>query len=444
MIFLPEKFTERMKNVLGGEFDAFLKCYDLPPQRGIRINTLKMPLEKRESMPFELAPSPFAKDSFFLLSDDEKIGASPYHHAGAIYSQEPSASAAAAALRTQPSEIILDMCAAPGGKTTQIAAALQGKGLIWANEVISSRASVLISNVERMGIKNCIVSSARPDTLAENLPEYFDRVIVDAPCSGEGMFRKNPRAVEEWSPEHVSSCARRQAQIMESACRCLRPGGTLVYSTCTFSPEEDENLISEFLENHPDFYADAIDDIPAHKVPVGAGVAVKIYPTDGGEGHFVARLIRRGECEYGTSFAAVNDRTNTETRSFFDGIFSISPDVACKVIGENIYAVPKDFPDVRGCGVLRAGVLAGKIKGKRIEPSHALFMAYEPEMFKNTVDLTETPSVLSAFLRGEEIACDGKLKGYTAVVFDNMTIGFGKSSGGRLKNHYPKGLRSLN
>ena len=197
MITLPEKFLTRMKTQLGQEFDEFLSCYEKPAFRGLRVNTLKMPIELWGKIPFELSPSKFANDSFYLLSDDEKIGHSPYHHAGAIYSQEPSASAAVTVLAPEPGENVLDMCAAPGGKSTQIAAKLGGKGMLWANEYVSSRATTLISNIERMGIGNAVVSCARPDVLASYLYGFFDRVLVDAPCSGEGMFRKNPRAVTE-------------------------------------------------------------------------------------------------------------------------------------------------------------------------------------------------------------------------------------------------------
>ena len=245
-VTLPEAFAHRMKEMLGEEFPAFLAAYEQPHLKGVRVNPLKCAPETLQKAMSGLRPSPFSPLCFY--SETEKVGTLPLHHAGAFYSQEPSASSAVTVLDPQPGERVLDLCAAPGGKSTQIAACLMGEGLLWSNEIVRSRASILLSNMERMGVKNGVVSSCHPETLCSRLAGFFDKVLVDAPCSGEGMFRRDPQAVAEWSPEHVRACADRQLAILHSAKQAVREGGVLVYSTCTFSPEENEGVIRRFLE----------------------------------------------------------------------------------------------------------------------------------------------------------------------------------------------------
>ena len=256
---LPEKFLLRMKNMLGDEFESFLKCFDSQPKKGIRLNTLKCSKEKLESL-LEPEKSPTSELSYFY---EGKVGAMPLHAAGAFYSQEPSASSAVTVLDPKPGDYVLDMCAAPGGKSTQIASLLNGEGLIWSNEVVKSRANILLSNMERMGVRNAVISSAYPNVLSKKLGGFFDKVLVDAPCSGEGMFRKNDEAITEWSEEHVKSCAERQLEIMRSAANLVKKDGILVYSTCTFSMEENEELVKKFLEACPEYKQEEI------KVPFG-------------------------------------------------------------------------------------------------------------------------------------------------------------------------------
>ena len=226
-VTLPEAFAHRMKEMLGEEFPAFLAAYEQPYLKGVRINPLKCAPETLLKAMGGLRPSPFSPLCFY--SETEKVGALPLHHAGAFYSQEPSASSAVTVLDPQPGERVLDLCAAPGGKSTQIAACLMGEGLLWSNEIVRSRASILLSNMERMGVKNGVVSSCHPETLCSRLAGFFDKVLVDAPCSGEGMFRRDPQAVAEWSPEHVRACADRQLAILHSAKQAVREGGVLVY-----------------------------------------------------------------------------------------------------------------------------------------------------------------------------------------------------------------------
>ncbi len=445
---LPIEFSDRMKGLLGDEFDTFAAQYDLPHSRGLRINTLKMSITAAYKLGFTLEEVPFAKEGFKVLSD-EKSGSSPYHHAGAFYSQEPSAMSAVTALDPQKGEFILDMCAAPGGKTTQIAARLGGDGCIWSNEYVRSRANILISNIERCGIRNAVVTSMRPDALAAKTGAVFDRVLVDAPCSGEGMFRKEENAVRDWSPENVAACAVRQAEILDSAALCLKNGGVLVYSTCTFAPEEDEKNIIAFLDRHPEF---SLEEIPVRFGRSGLDISDRydltltrrIYPQDGGEGHFVARLRKSGELTESKCFSpAIKENAQIKMlRETYESCFKDIPQGTFAVYVNNGYLLPPQMPDVPLDGVIRAGIPVGEIKNNRIEPAHGLFMAARMEDCRRYIDLSPDSPELSAFLHGEEISCDGD-NGFTAVCCDGIVTGFGKVSGGKLKNRYPKGLRTL-
>ncbi len=434
MANLPESFLERMKKYLGDEFDAFVDSYNLPPTKGIRVNELKCTPQKLiELMPTKLTASPFCKDSFYS-AEEIKVGFNPLHSAGAFYSQEPSASVPVELLDPKPGDFVLDMCAAPGGKTTQIASKLKGEGLVVCNEVVKSRANILLSNVERMGIANAVVTSSYPEKIAAALPEFFDKIVVDAPCSGEGMFRKNSEAVTEWSPEHVSSCAVRQLAILNDAAVCLKKGGELVYSTCTFSYEENEGVITEFLENNPDFEIVPVKTDYAHAGLDGMP-AVRIYPMDGGEGHFAARLRKKGEDDF--SFKQTT-KTKSEKIDLIDDLTNKKWN-NITVVKDKIYLLPDGLPNLKGITVLRSGVLFGEIIKNRIEPHHHFFMASSMDDLKNSINLDVNSDELLRFLHGEEIEAD--TKGYTAVCVNGITVGFGKASNGRLKNKYPKGLR---
>ena len=266
---LPQLFLDRMKQMLEEEYPAFLNSYEDARYQALRINPSKTDRNRfAEETSFHLQPVPWEANGFYYEKEDQP-GKHPYHEAGVYYIQEPSAMAPAAYLDAQPGEKVLDLCAAPGGKSTQIAAAMQGKGLLVSNEIHPARAKILSENMERMGVKNVMVTNESPQTLAGMFTEYFDRIMVDAPCSGEGMFRKNEQACEEWSPENVQVCAARQQEILACAASMLRPGGRMVYSTCTFAPEENEGTISRFLEQHPQFHI-----VPVKKYPgMADGVA---------------------------------------------------------------------------------------------------------------------------------------------------------------------------
>ena len=437
-----------MKDMLGEDYKAFEACLTDGHLRGIRINPLKFNPAEAESLGFPIRQTPFCKEGYYLDADDVSIGNSPWHHAGAFYSQEPSAMSAVTILRPEPGEKILDMCAAPGGKSTQIASALNGCGLLWSNEYVRKRAQILLSNIERMGIRNGVVSNTHPETLAEGLEAFFDRVLVDAPCSGEGMFRRDAQAAADWSPDHSASCAVRQLAILDSAARCLRPGGVLVYSTCTFSFCENEDVIVSFLDRHPNFTLEPCGvsfGRPgfARSDRYDTTLTRRIFPMDGGEGHFAARLRKGGYPEDALIPSAKIRSCDEEKRGeeLFASCFNRRPYGRISKIGESLYLLPEMMPDVKGLGVLRGGVMLGELSRNRIEPSHALFMAARYNECASVIRLGPDSPRLDAFLRGEELDVDASYKGFTAVSCGETVTGFGKCSGGRLKNRYPKGLR---
>lgn len=447
---LPDKFLQRMKNMLKSEYSNFLAQYEKPPVKGLRVNTLKCSAEKLlPLLHCKTVPSPFSPVSYYI-ADNVKLGNSPLHHCGAFYLQEPSASGAVTALDVQPGDRVLDLCAAPGGKTTQIAALLQGEGLIWSNEIVKKRSQILLSNIERMGIRNAVVSSMSPEALCPKLQGYFDRVLVDAPCSGEGMFRKDPQAISEWSEEHTKACMERQIQILNSAKLCLKEGGVLVYSTCTFSPYENEGTVNEFLKNNPDF--ELVDcGVSFGREAENMPQARRIYPMDGGEGHFIAKLIKASpETGYTPEqIYSINSRDKNcvaavkSAQQLYSEIFNSKTTPNFTVINDKVLIPPQSTPALDGMGVIRSGVLFGEVKKNRIEPAHNLFTAAKPEELKSTVNFTADSPQLNSYLLGEEIAVSSDLKGYTAVCVEGITLGFGKCSNGRLKNKYPKGLRKV-
>lgn len=437
--FLKADFLEEAKSVFGSDYDAFLATYNENPYRGISVNTLKITSERlKELLPYELEKTPMYKNGYYIDSEIEGLGNNPMHHAGAFYVQEPSASAPVSLLDVKEGERILDLCAAPGGKSSQILALLNNTGLLWSNEYVKSRSQILLSNLERMGARNIVVSNCKADTLCERLSGFFDKILVDAPCSGEGMFRKNHEASEEWSRDNVRLCAERQLSILDSASQAVRAGGVIVYSTCTFSYEENEGVVSEFLDRHKDFQIDDRECSFGRKSDVKG--CIRISPLEGGEGQFMVRLKKSGDeppCEYEYKFSKSKDKL---TEKFIEETFRIIPNGSIELVGDRAYLFPDNIPVLNGLGVIRAGIFIGEIKKNRIEPAHALFSAFTPEYFNNVLDLKITDERVEKFLRGEEIDCENH-KGYTLLAVEGVSLGFGKCSNGRMKNKYPKGLR---
>ena len=407
MMNLPIEFEKKMKAFLGNEWDDFLYSYDNNRFQALRFNTLKVQSpEERMRILKTLKISSDKKVSWaneaYYFDENVRPGKHPYHEMGLYYIQEPSAMSAAALLAPKPGMRVLDLCAAPGGKSTQLATYLGDSGLLVSNEINTQRSRILSQNIERMGIKNAIVTNEDSFVLASHFPGFFNAIQVDAPCSGEGMFRKLPEAIEQWSMENVAICAARQKEILDNAAVMLKPGGVIVYSTCTFSKEENEDVIEYFLERHPDFTLEEMERFWPHKVD--------------GEGHFVAKLVRRGSVnELGADYDVCEDSCNkvedtglkvdrktkknknsknrkNETKpaltkenmkllsEFLDE--TISEDMAAWIknsrlvmFGEQLYRLPDMEVDIKGLKVQRAGLHIGEFKKQRFEPSHSLALA---------------------------------------------------------------------
>lgn len=498
---LPEKFLERMQNMLGEEYPAFLESLSGKRYRALRINPLKAEIqEAKEKLPFALSPVPWTKNGFYY-EEEEQPGKHPYHEAGLYYIQEPSAMApvpclmeertsaatmperqeepvSAAAMPEQQEkpatpERVLDLCAAPGGKSTQIAEYMRGHGMLITNEIHPQRAKILSENIERMDISNAIVLNETPESLSKKFIAFFDRILVDAPCSGEGMFRKNDNAGEEWSEENVALCAERQDGILDCAATMLKPGGRLVYSTCTFAPAEDEGSVSRFLEAHPDFYLEKEERLMPHKVK--------------GEGHFLA-VLHRGTKDISAERQTAGTEKSLalkDCKEFLDfakEALTIPAEelTAGKILlrfGEQLYLAPAETPSLRGLKVLRPGLHLGTVKKNRFEPSHALALFLKKEQAVNGINLSCDGTAVRKYLEGQTLTigagCDVEMadiitrgrtaaeqadtitregrsagqadvsmpKGWCLVCVDGYSLGWGKAAGAVLKNHYPKGLR---
>jgi NOL1/NOP2/sun family putative RNA methylase len=452
MIELPELFLRRMKQFLGVEFDSFIQSYSKPRVYGLRVNTLKVTIEDfLRFTPFHLTPVPWTNEGFYYEESDQP-GKHVYHAAGLYYIQEPSAMAVASVLSPVPGERVLDLCAAPGGKSTQIATYLQGKGLLVANEPHPVRVKALAENLERFGVKNALITNEMPNQLAKRFPSFFDRVLVDAPCSGEGMFRKDPEACTMWSLETIEQCAIRQADILDAAAKMLRVGGKLVYSTCTFAPEENEQTIATFLERHPEFRLLPIPDLNGfshgheewtHVNKFKLSQTIRLWPHKiRGEGHFIALLEKiDGEDRKIKSVTSRVPSDVVQAYLSFTQENLLEPITGTYMLfGDHLYLTMDQLPDLSGIKVIRPGLHLGTRKKNRFEPGHSLALALEANQARRTVDFSPDSAEVYAYLRGETIQRDGE-DGWTLVTVDGFPLGFGKQTGSLLKNHYPKGLR---
>ena len=444
---LPVEFIARMQRLLGEEFDAFAACYDAPRFTALRLNPLKTAAPPDLSR-FGLTPVPWAKDGFYYDAQT-RPGLCAYHDAGLYYLQEPSAMAPAALLDAQPGERVLDLCAAPGGKSTQIAAAMAGRGLLVCNEINAKRAQILSSNIERMGIANALVLNEHPARLAERFAGNFDKILVDAPCSGEGMFRKEPAAAEEWTADTPAICAARQLEILHSAARMLRPGGRLVYSTCTFSPEENEGTVSAFLRAHPDFSVEESSGTPfspgrpdwVEEPAPGLEHTFRLWPHKlRGEGHYAAVLRRAGEEAAAEIPAEPGEKLPKALLEFAGDAGAEIPEGKGVLFGQSVYLAPEALPGLAGLRVLRAGLHLGECKKGRFEPAHA--WALWLKTAAQTADFAESEPEIARYLAGE--ALTGSQTGWALVRVDGLSLGWLKGSNGQLKNHYPKALRRRN
>ena len=452
---LPFDFETRMRSMLGSEYELFENSLRCAPHQALRINTLKaLPQDFLNKAPFSLAPVPWAKEGYYYGENDQP-GKHPYHDAGMYYIQEPSAMAPAEYLGVLPGERVLDLCAAPGGKSTQIAAKMQGQGILICNEIHPMRAKILSENIERMGIANALVTNETPKRLLEYFPAYFDRILVDAPCSGEGMFRKNSMAIQEWSLEHVAMCAERQDEILTCAAGMLRAGGKMVYSTCTFAPEENEGSVSRFLGRFPEFTVEKAELYPGMEpgrlkwgddTMEQARYSIRLFPHKlNGEGQFLAVLQKDG-VNCGLSFAnggeamGIPQKECGEWLRFQKENLCMERDGGYLTFGDQLYLAPVHMPQIKGLKVLRPGLHLGTNKKNRFEPSHALALYLKKEEAFKTVNFSAENKAVREYLSGQAVFSDGD-KGWHLMLVDGYGIGWGKRSGGVLKNHYPKGLR---
>ena len=465
---LPIEFVSRMKTLLGDDgFARYEKAISEPSLRAFRVNTDKIPLREFEAaVDFEIEKVPYVQNGYFFGCD--RIGNHPFHHAGMIYVQESAAMMPAECLDISPDWKILDLCAAPGGKSSQLKNKLGERGLLVSNEIVPSRCKILVGNIERLGLLNTVVTCENPEKIAEEYPKFFDMIMVDAPCSGEGMFRKEEVAIDEWSLDNVKRCAVRQAQILECAARALKRGGYIVYSTCTFSLEENEMTVDRFLSAHPEFEILPVKDCIRDNSEDGIffdgcqckniSYARRVYPhTVRGEGQFMALLhnvsepyaqdipkasSKKQKLERGSSSKSVLGKDGAEMKAvtdFLDGILTSYDKNAVQLRnGRAVYFSHEIFQS--NVTVFSCGVNIGEVKKNYIQPHHSLFMALGGS-FKRKLELSTDSEELKKYLHGEELSVDLD-DGWAAVTVCGCAVGGVKVVSGVAKNHYPKGLRT--
>ena len=462
-----------MTRLLGDEYGSFAASYEAPTVAGLRVNSLKISSEQfLQISPLSLASLSWTAGAFVLPDETEGPGRGargtggpsapgrhPHHAAGLYYLQDPSAMVVAQMLDPQPGERVLDLAAAPGGKATHIASLMRNEGLLVANEIHGQRVWDLAENLERWGDRNAAITNESPERLADRFAGFFDRVLLDAPCSGEGMCRKSAAARREWSPELVQGCALRQSHILGHAARMVRPGGRLVYATCTFAPEENEGVIGRFLRSRPDFTLleparqpgfgpGRPDWAPADASATELRHAVRLWPHTGpGDGHFIAVLQRAADSTERAAGRRRPERVSKPIlhlyRAFCEETLTCLPGAdSLALAGAYLYAMPPDVPDLAGLRFIHPGWWLGTIKKDRFEPSHALALGLSlaEVMPERVANLESGGQEVLAYLRGESLAVPGPA-GWTLVAVDGFPLGWGKRVAGVVKSHYPKGLR---
>lgn len=447
---LPDEYIDRMKKLLGDEYDLYEKSLNDSPVRAFRVNTDKISLDEFKKINiFSNNTIPYVKNGYYL--EFEKIGNHPYHHAGMIYVQEPGAMAPAECLEINPDWKILDMCAAPGGKSTQLKNKLGKNGILVSNEIIPSRCKILTGNIERLGLDNVVTTCMNTSKLAKTFPKTFDMIMVDAPCSGEGMFRKEEIAVDEWSLENVGKCAARQAEILENAVTALKDGGYIVYATCTFSLEENEMIIESFLNSHPDFelipVAESVKENTADGIRFDGcrceniHYARRFYPhKNKGEGQFMAVLHNKNESYADNNcYVKPNVKLDRVITDFLNDVLSeYDKDKVLIYNGNPVYF--NQAIEIKNGVAFSCGITIGEIRKNYIQPHHQFFMALGKN-FKRKINLSADSEEIKKYLHGEEISVDCE-NGWAVIMVEGCSVGGAKVVNGRAKNHYPKGLRT--
>lgn len=473
MADLPQSFLDSMNEILGEDYEAFLAGFDGQRQYGLRVNTLKMNLDDFERIaPFHLKKVPWISNGYFYEAEDAPAK-HPFYSAGLYYLQEPSAMTPASRLKVQPGERVLDLCAAPGGKATELGAALQGEGLLVANDINTARARALLRNLELFGISNSFVTNEPPHVLAERFPEFFHKIMVDAPCSGEGMFRKNPAVVDSWQEKGPEYFSKLQREIIVQAADMLLPGGIMFYSTCTFSPLENEKTITHLLKERPDMevipmedyegFAEGLTSYRGEVFDESCKLCRRIWPHKmSGEGHFMALLHKKNGVQqqvqqtvsqssiWWEKCKGLNKEQKAAAEDFFSHVNIAYDEKRIDVRGDNLYYLPAPKYDGRGLHFLRNGLFMGEFKKKRFEPSQPFALALHAQDFDQVLDFPADDERLSRYLRGETldvsdlIAGEKKRKGWQLVMVAGHPLGFGKLVNNNLKNKYPAGWRKNN
>ena len=455
---LPIAFEEKMKKLLGEEFSDYIKCYEEPRFYGLRVNTKKITVEKfKEICPFDIQPIPWIENGFYYDGEKVQPAKHPYYFAGLYYLQEPSAMTPANRLPVEPGDKVLDVCAAPGGKATELGAKLKNEGVLIANDISNSRAKGLLKNIEVFGIGNVLVLSEEPGKIENYFQEYFDKILIDAPCSGEGMFRKDKKMVKAWEEHGPEFFAKIQRSIVTQAARMLKPGGMILYSTCTFDPEENEGTIEYLLEQYPEFvikemesyegFAEGMPEVTESKSEEFKKT-VRIFPHKmHGEGHFLA-LLQKGEKQEEASVKIKPKRGKKvpeELETFFKDVNWDVDFYRLEIHTERVYYMPENLPDVKGIRFLRTGLYLGDVKKNRFEPSQAFAMCLKKEEYAHTISLSVEDERVAKYLKGETIEVDdlvsSKEKGWQLICVEEYPLGWGKLSNGTLKNKYLPGWR---
>ena len=453
---LPLEFEEKMKLLLGEEYPAYLDCYQEPRLYGLRVNTAKISVSDFVKIcPFEIWRIPWIENGFYYDGETMSPAKHPYYFAGLYYLQEPSAMTPASRLPIFENEKVLDLCAAPGGKATQLGAELNNTGVLVANDISNSRAKGLLKNIELFGLGNALVLSEEPKKLAQYFFEYFDKILIDAPCSGEGMFRKDKKMMQEWKQRGPAYFAKIQREILLEAAKMLKPGGLLLYSTCTFDMSENEEAIAFLLQNFQEFeicqmkeHPDFANGIVGATKEQGEDFAktIRLWPHRiKGEGHYLA-LLRKQACSPSSrvdKFRYKEVALPEECMNFLQDISLPFERARMEVIGEKVYYMPLDIPKIQGLRFLRTGLLLGELKKKRFEPSQALAMHLKLEEYKHTIDFSISDERVIRYLKGETIVLEeGEGHGgWNLIGVEGFPLGWGKCISGMLKNKYAKGWR---
>lgn len=463
---LPEEYENKMKWLLGDEYEAYISSLSRPMYSSLRINTLKISVEDfLRISPFELTPVPWTDNGFYYDASVCTPSKHPFYYAGLYYLQEPSASLPAATIPIEPGDRVLDICAAPGGKSTELACKLKGSGILISNDISASRLKALQKNMELFGVRNSIITCETPERLADTFENYFDKILIDAPCSGEGMFRKSSSMITAWEQNGNEKFIQIQRSILSQAVRMLRPGGTILYSTCTFDPREDEEQVLYLkaldkslsimpIEHHTGF-------VPGNPEWAGSddtelGYTYHLFPHKvKGEGHYVSMLRSSATDEAFTSvteYSALKYESVSEIEEFLSHIIGGIDRDLLELRNDKLFLVPEHTPELRGMRVMRRGVYLGELKKKRFEPSQSFAMILRNTGYDNILNIKVDSTAVTKYLRGESIDLDMfdgsdflemPGDGWVLVCLEGYPLGFGKYKNGTLKNKYLSGWRMM-